>query len=148
MNHYSTKELESYIRSLYAQLESLAKKDGVYRQLDDYFDTGTPGGRDGSFCYSDNDGYHFGVNERGALRLNVVTKNLSEIVFQVLWSDILWMAVEYEHAHRIKGQDFRRLMFQKIIQYWNTLGPEFTEQAERKIADTLRQSPFQDDLSR
>lgn len=146
MNSYSTKELETYIRSLYAKLEPLAKKDNVYRELDDYFDTGTPGGRDGSFCYSNDDGYHFGVNERGALRVNIVTKNLSEIVFQVLWSDILWMAVEYEHAHRIKGQDFRRLMFQKIMQYWNALGPEYAELAEKKITDTLIQSPFQDDL--
>jgi len=148
MNRYSTKELETYIHSLYARLEPVAKKDGVYRLLDDYFDTGTPGGRDGSFCYADDDGYHFGVNERGVLRVNVVTKSLSEIVFQVLWSDILWMAVEYEHAHRIKGQDFRRLMFKKMMQYWNVLGPEYSAQAEKKIADTLAQSPFQDDLLR
>ncbi len=146
MQYYSTEKLETYVRSIYARLEPLAKKDGVYKQIDDYFDTGTPDGRDGSFCYSDNEGYHFGVNERGALRLNVVTKNLSEVVFQLLWSDILWMAVEYEHAHRIKGQDFRRLMFQKMMQYWNLLGPELAEQAEKKITDTLKQSPFQDDL--
>ena len=146
MNNYSTKELQAHIRSLYAKLEPLAKKDDVYRELDDYFDTGTPGGRDGSFCYSNDDGYHFGVNERGALRVNIVTKNLSEIAFQVLWSDILWMAVEYEHAHRIKGQDFRRLMFQKIMQYWSALGSEYAEQAEKKITDTLIRSPFQDDL--
>jgi len=145
---YSTKELETYIHSVYAKLEPTAKKDGVYKPLDDYFDTGTPNGRDGSFCYSDDEGYHFSVNERGLLRVNIVTQSLSEITYQVLSSDIFWMAVEYESTHRIEEQDFRRLLFQKELQYWSILGPEFTGQAERKITDTLRQSPFQDDLLR
>lgn len=146
IQHYATGELENHIRSIYARLEPLAKKDGVYRPLDDCFDTGTPNGQDGSFCYSDDEGYHFAVNERGSLRTNLTTKSLTEITFQVLWSDVLWMAVEYEHAHRISGQDFRRQMFQKMMYYWGVLGPEYAEQAKRKIDDTLAKSPFNDCL--
>ena len=146
MKYYSTEKLGTYVRSLYARLEPLAKKDGVYRQIDEYFDTGTPGGRDGSFCYSDRDGYHYGGIERGELRTNVVTKNLSETVFWILSSDIFLMAVDYERAHRIKGQDFRRQMFQKRKQYWNLLGPEYAEQAEKEITDILLRSQFNGDL--
>jgi hypothetical protein len=69
---------------------------------------------------------------------------LDEIVFQVLWSDILWMAVEYEYAHRIIRQDFRRLMFQKMMEYWEALGVEYAEQAKKKIESTLIKSPFVD----
>lgn len=87
---YTTKKLERYIRAIYAKIEPLARQDGVYKPLDDYFDTGTPGGRDGSFCYSDKEGYHFGVNERGELRVNVVTQGLAEIKYQVLSSDVFF----------------------------------------------------------
>lgn len=146
--HYATRELETHIRSIYARLEPLARKDGVYRPLDNYFDIGTPSSRDGSFCYSDDEGYHFSVHERGLLRTNLTTKNLTEITFLVLWSDILWMAVEYEYTHRISGQDFRRLMFQRMMCYWNALGPEYAEQAKRKIDDTLTKSPFNDWLEK
>jgi hypothetical protein len=38
---YTTKELETHIRKVYAKLEPIARKDGVYKSLDDYFDLGT-----------------------------------------------------------------------------------------------------------
>lgn len=141
---YTTKELELYIRTIYAKLEPIARKDGVYKPLDNYFDNSTPGGRDGSFCYSDDEGYHFGVNERGSLRVNIVTQSLAEITYQVLSSDIFWMAVEYESTHRVEGQDFRRLLFQKELQYWSILGNDFVEPAEQKIKETLIKAPFID----
>lgn len=144
-NHrYTTRELESYIQSVYAKLESLSKQDGVYRPLDDYFDIGTPNGQDGSFCYSDEEGYHYGVNERGLLRVNIVTQNLLEITYNVLSSDIFWMADEYESRHRIEGQDSRRLLFQKELQYWDSLGPEYKEKAQHKIQEWLSKAPYVD----
>ena len=141
---YTTKELETHIRTIYAKLEPLARKDGVYKPLDDFFDVGTPKGQDGSFCYSDEKGYHFGVNERGLQRVNFVTQSLLEITYQVLSSDIFWMAVEYESAHRIEGQDIRRLLFKKEMQYWNVLGVDLAARAEQKIKESLAKAPFVD----
>ncbi len=141
---YTTKELEVHIRSIFKKLLPFAKKDGVFKELDDYFDTWTPKGQDGSFCFSDKAGYHYGVIERGVLRENIVTQSLTEITYQVLSNDIFWMAVEYESAHRVEGQDFRRLLFEKELQYWRVLGEDLVVRAKQKIAETLEKAPFVD----
>jgi hypothetical protein len=136
--------LESHIRAVYSKIEETTKSEGVYRPLNIFFAEGTPSGQDGSFCYSDEKGYHFGVYERGVQRLDYVTPDLSEITYHALANDIFWMAVEYESSHRIAEQDFRRLLFQKELQYWNTLGVEYVGFAEQKIKDALQENPFVD----
>jgi hypothetical protein len=67
-----------------------------------------------------------------------------EITYQVLSSDIFWMAVEYERAHRIEGRDIRRLLFQKEMQYWNVLGGDLATRAEKKIKESLAKAPYTD----
>ena len=143
-NIFTTKELEKHIHTLYDRIKPLAQADGVYRSLDDYFDTGTPRGFDGSFCYSDEKGYHYGVNERGKLITNFTTQSLVEIVFAVLEEEILWMAHDYERQHRIPGEDSRRQLFQKMMQYWNRIGGEYAARAGQDIKGTLIKAPFID----
>ena len=140
----TTKELEKHIHTLYDRIEPLAQADGVYRPLEDYFDIGTPKGIDGSFCYSDELGYHYGVNERGKQIMNIRTHSLVEIVFVVLEEQILWMAHDYERKHRIAGEDSRRQLFQKMIQYWNAIGGEYAVRAKQDIKETLVKAPFFD----
>ena len=138
----TTAELREHVNSIYAKLESMAKNDDVYTPLDIYF--GVPNGCDGSFCYSDEAGYHYGMIERGLQRTSISTENLAEITYLVLSSDVFWMAGVYECKNRMEGQDFRRLLFQKEMQYWNVLGPEYAFFAEQKIRQVLEIAPFQD----
>ena len=145
MNNYlSTQDLEQYIRKVYSKIEPYAKMDGVYKPLDDFFDVGTPGGQDGSFCYSDEDGYHFGINERGVLRTNIITQNLDDVTYQLLRSDIFWMSFEYERKNRVEGQDNRRMMFDKMLQYWSVIGEYYVEREKKKISEALKNNPFVD----
>lgn len=143
-NIITTKELEKYIQSLYNRLLPVFQADGVYKALDVYFDVGTPKGIDGSFCYSDNQGYHFGVSDRGRQRANITTNSLKELAFVVLEEEIFWVAHDYEKQHRIEGQDSRRLLFQKIIQYWNVIGEEYADLARKDIKKILDKAPFID----
>lgn len=143
-NYLSTQDLERHIRKVYAEIEPYAKMDGVYKPLDDFFGPGTPGGQDGSFCYSDEEGYHFGINERGVLRTNIVTQNLDDITYQLLRSDIFWMSFEYERKNRVEGQDNRRIMFNKMLQYWSIIGEYYVEREKRKINEALKNNPFAD----
>jgi|GEM_PF-1537686 len=141
----STQELGKYIRSAYAKVETYAKRDGVYKPLNDYFAKGTPNGQPGSFCYSDEEGYHFGVIDiRGNLSTNVVTQSLADITYQVLRDDLFWMSFDYERKNRVNDQDNRRIMFDKNIQYWSVIGEEFAERERQKISETLRENPFID----
>ena len=146
MNKFlSTQKLEEYIRNAYAKIEPYAKKDGVYKPLNDFFTKETPNRCPGSFCYADEEGYHFGVIDiRGNLRTNVVTQSISDITYQVLRDDIFWMSFEYERKNRVDGQDNRRIMFDKNIQYWSIIGEEFAERERQKINETLRENPFVD----
>ncbi len=143
-NILTTKELEKHVHTLYGRIKRLAQSDGVYRELNDYFDVGTPRGIDGSFCYSDEKGYHYGVNERGQLITNFTTQSLVEIVYAVISSEILWMAHDYERQHRIMGEDSRRQLFQKMMKYWNTIGGDYAERAKQDINETLIKAPFID----
>jgi hypothetical protein len=140
----STQSLEKHIRDTYAKIESYAKKDGVYRPLEDYFATTTPNGRPGSFCYADEEGYHFGVIDiRGNIK-NSVTQSLSDITYQVLQEDIFWMSYEYERKNRLENQDNRRIMFDKILQYWSVIGEYYVEREKKKISEALKNNPFVD----
>ena len=140
----TTEELREHVHSVYARIEPVAKRDGVYRPLDVWFGRGTPNGRDGQYCYANEEGYHYGVIERGQQIRSISTQNLIEITFLALSSDVFWMAGIYECKNRIEGQDFRRLLFQKEMQYWNALGPEYAVLAEQKIRETLAKAPFMD----
>lgn len=141
---FSTSELEEHIKNIYAKIEPIARKDGVFKPLDDCFGNGTPNNRDGSFCYSDKEGYHYCVMERGLLTTNIVTSNLNEITYLVISSDVFWMAVNFERKNRVAGKDFRRLLFQKELEYWSILGNGFLEKAENKIKESIEKAPFVD----
>lgn len=144
MKGLSTLELRNYIEKLYSLLKPLTIQEGVYKPLDDFWGNGTPNGQDGSFCYSDERGYHYGINERGKLITDVVTQSLEEISYHVMSSDILNMAGIYEAKNRIEGQDFRRLWFKKILEYWSIIGEAYVGIAEHKLQQTLEKAPFND----
>lgn len=146
MNNYlTTKELEQHIKDTYAKLKPYATKDGLYIPLETVFDTTTPRGFPGSFCYADDKGYHYGViNDRGVLSTKPITEDLSDITYQALENNIFWMSVEYERKRRVKRQDFRRIMFDKRLQYWKVIGDYYYERAKEEIAEVLQSSPFDD----
>jgi len=143
-NFLSTKELEKHIKDTYTRVESYAREDNVYKPLDVYFDIGTPHGEPGDSCYSDDEGYHIGgIEIRGDLT-TTVTDSLFEATYQVLRDNIFWMSAQYELKNRVKGQDSRRIMFDRRLQYWNAIGEEFAEREEARINEVLERNPFVD----
>ena len=114
MKELSTSELKDHIEGLYSLLEPLTVQEGVHKPLNSFWGEGTPNEQDGSFYYSNEQGYHYCVSERGKLIVDIVTQSLEEISYHVMSSDILYMAGIYEAKNRIEGQDFRRLWFKKI----------------------------------
>ena len=73
-----------------------------------------------------------------------MTKSLLEIVYCVLESQILEMAVNYECKHRIEKQDSRRMIFSKALQYLNAISKEYEEMAELEYDNILKVNPFRD----
>jgi hypothetical protein len=54
------------------------------------------------------------------------------------------MAVEYERKNRIDGQDNRRIIFAKMLEYWDVVGEEFVNYERKKINEIIIKSPFVD----
>src|SRR4051812_25189682 len=60
---------------------------------------------------ADSCGYHYVVVERGQELRRDTTHDLDELLYHVFESVTFSLACDYERAHRIAGQDFRRQLF-------------------------------------
>ncbi|MDR2178220.1 MAG: immunity 63 family protein [Treponema sp.] len=137
----STSELERHITCLWSEIAAEATVDGVSAWLDLTF---TAGNREGGCCYSDDGGYHYRYFERGKSSQEESTCDLIEIAFIALYPSVHLLASTYECKHRIKGHDFRRLFFEKILHYFAILGEEYRKQAEAEINKVLEKYPYRD----
>jgi tetratricopeptide (TPR) repeat protein len=144
---HTTKELEEHIRSVYSLLEAAAREDGVldaYEPLTAFFGNGVFE-KHQSYCYAARSCYYFcSFGDRGGL-YEQATRDLFEITCMVISYKIPNMAMKYEHEHRIENQDNRRIRFEKELQYWNMLGPEYRKKREKEIEDSLFWNPHEDD---
>ena len=80
--------------------------------------------------------------ERDILYNDDITKSLSKITYWAIKGAISDAAVIYEAKNRILGQDFRRIMLSKELQYLNAIGNEYAEMAELEYDNTLKVNPF------
>ncbi|MDR0308698.1 MAG: immunity 63 family protein [Coriobacteriales bacterium] len=140
----STANLKKHVEDLYSRVKQKTIEDGVYQNLSIFWGKGVPSGNDGRFCYSDGQKYYYGISERGECNIQKTTKNLEEISYLAISSSIKRMSGVFELNNRIEGQDFRRLWFGKTIEYWKTIGNEYSEMAENEQQVILSVAPFND----
>ena len=88
--------------------------------------------------------YHYVVVERGAEVLRESTSDPNELLYWIFEGVTFSMACAYELAHRIPGQDFRRLMFSKQVELLSSIDPDMARRGKDEIAKTLRNAPFDD----
>ena len=70
------------------------------------------------------DQYHYVAVERGTEVFRKSTSDLDELLYWIFEGVTVSMACAYELAHRIPGQDFRRLMFSKQAELLASIDPE------------------------
>jgi Immunity protein 63 len=91
--------------------------------------------------------YHYVVTERGSEFERKTTSESDEVLYWLL-SDVTFSAAcSYELAHRIAGQDFRRLLFAKDVELLEQLSSGWAERKKMEIADILAEYPFDDTLA-
>ena len=88
--------------------------------------------------------YHFVSAERGTEFSREKTTEIEELLFWIFSSVTFEMAVKYELAHRIKGQDFRRLLFQKQFELLRALNSAWAVRMEKEKEQILLDHPFVD----
>jgi len=146
IDHYSTEELERHVCEVFQKLKAATSEDGVYRGLSTVFHTVSAGGNDGEYCYSDQGVYRYRFLERGKIEEDRETNDITEITYWAVDTQVFEMSLEYEFRHRVHGQDSRRLMFSKNLEYFAELGEEYLKRAEQDIAETLEKAPYEDEL--
>ena len=142
----NTSDLKRHIIKVCQRVETLVKQDGVYGNIDVKFEVASIGCSDGQYCFSDETGYYYRCLERGTILVDRKTNNLFEITY---WAVVPWiaeMSYAYEKKHRVNGQDNRKLMFSKRLQYFKELGEDYRQRAEFEINEILKDHPFQDEL--
>ena len=101
----------------------------------------------GMYVFFDNDGYHLDtVGDRGGITQQKVMKNLDDLYFEMCWFFCSSISTQYARKNRIKGKDWRRIMFPKRIQLLNQANPNFALKGKMKIDEILENNPYDDAL--
>jgi hypothetical protein len=95
---------------------------------------------------SDGRGFHFVIVERGQELRRITTQNMDDLLYHVFEAVTFSLACDFELAHRIQGQDFRRMLFKRQIDLLALLSPAWAERESRDHDRILHEHPF-DDLS-
>ncbi len=147
MDYLTTRELKCHVNKLYAKIKSISEEADIFEPLTVFFAPNISSNYPGDYCYSDKKGYHFfSIGDRGKRNPEKVTKSLIEISYWIVKNPIRLMSINYEAKNRIKGQDYRRLIFQKELHLFKILGKAYMQKAECEINEILKNYPFCDDL--
>jgi hypothetical protein len=92
----------------------------------------------------DKRGYHYVIIERGQEIKHQITKNLDELLYWIFKDITFEMACDFEVRNRINGQDFRRLLFNKQLEFISFINEEFTQLLKIEIEKILGKHPFRD----
>lgn len=89
-------------------------------------------------------GYHFVVVERGQELERHTTHNLDELLYRIFEGVFFSLATQFELAHRVQAQDFRRVLFRHQIELLSKLSPNWAELELRCHEKILKEYPFDD----
>lgn len=121
-----------------AACQKMAPTGGIYRFQ-------TTAAHDGSpHVELDNGRYHYLVTERGLERTRQTTADPDELLYWMVGDAAFGMAVSYELAHRIPGQDVRRVLFARELALLRRVDAAWTARKQAEIEAILRAHPFVD----
>jgi hypothetical protein len=92
--------------------------------------------------------YHYVSSERGIENDRKQTFNIDELLYWIFSDVTSSMSYSYELSHRVLNQDFRRLAFSKKLDLLGTLSDDWSQRESKKIEDTLRCNPYDDDTDK
>ena len=118
--------------------QRISPVNGAYTFLTERSDNGAP------HVEFENGVFHHIVTERGLELERDSFVNPEDLLYRLVSDTTFWMAVKYEFENRIEGQDARRIMFAKWVEFMERAGPEWADKTRRKIEKTLNENPYLD----
>jgi Immunity protein 63 len=92
----------------------------------------------------DSNGYHYVIVERGQELERQTTPDIDELLYYTFQWITFELAVKYELAHRIQGQDVRRVLFAHQQDLLSRLSPAWGERRKNEHEQILQKHPFND----
>lgn len=132
----NTMELEEHI------LDELKPIKELLNLQDIHFAQNDSGSEEGTYIFSDHQGYHFVYSERGCETQHNVTDNLFEITFWAADSLIGSIAMELlqKNIHEVKDQ--RKYLFEQIRILFEKIGSNYLKAEEIRIDEILKNHPL------
>jgi hypothetical protein len=96
----------------------------------------------------DDAGYHYVVVERGREQLRDTTTDFDELLYWIFSGATHKLAFSYEAAHRVDGQDSRRLAFARQLELLDRVDPSMAARRRAEIARILESAPYRDRAAR
>lgn len=90
------------------------------------------------------DRYHYVVTERGTELERRTTSDADELLYWLACNIVGKLASTYESQHRVEGQSYRRLLFERELELLGRIKPEWVVKRRAEIARILRNHPFDD----
>ena len=92
----------------------------------------------------DSRGYHYIIAERGQELERHATSDIDELFYTIFRWITFELAVKHELAHRIPGQDVRRVLFAYQQDLLSGLSPAWSERRKSEHEQILQKHPFRD----
>jgi len=90
--------------------------------------------------------YHYVVSERGSECERKSTTDEDELLYWLISGVVHEKAGNFELKHRVKGRDFRRILFAKEIELMRRISDEWAERMADDIQKILAVHPYNDRL--
>ncbi|WP_330848026.1 Imm63 family immunity protein [Acinetobacter sp. ME22] len=83
------------------------------------------------------DKYWYISEERGEVYFEKTTKDFEELLYWIMDNFISSYSYQFELKNRIRGQDFRRIIFEKQIELFGLISDEWKVKKEKNIKKIL-----------
>jgi len=133
----TTKELENVIMKYIKDFEEITNRKYTIN-----FKENMANGADGTYVFSNYQGYHYVDSERGIEITHKITDDVFEISFWTLNPYIIMISFEYERANRKKGTNSREVALNKQLELWGMLGDNFRKRGEIEVSEVLKANPL------
>lgn len=99
----------------------------------------------GVYVKVENGKYWLIAEERGVEVSRECFDDLYEVVYLIIKGVLSAEAIAYELEHRVKGQDFRRVLFAHWVERTGSVSKDYGDRIKFDVANILKESPFVDD---
>jgi len=143
-NRMTTKEMEQYIEKRY--MEKLSNYLSEKNDLKDFhFTKEHTRGPEGTYVFSDTEGYHYLYTERGQIGIHIISQEIEDIAYKVVGDCIFRIALDYELENRDLNKDSRRKVFAKEEELWKLMDEAGYLKKKKDRREILKKYPYNDE---